>query len=124
MKQRQIHTILMVKNIEVSKRFYSDVLKLDILEDSGAMVIFQENLALHQADQLQPFEITGNFVQGGAQGRSNAVIYIQSDDLDECFEELKTAGVPIEHGIIQLPWERVFRAYDPDGYVLEIGEPH
>lgn len=124
MKQKQIHTILMVKNIEVSKRFYADVLKLDILQDWGAMVIFEDNLSLHQADQLQPFDITGKIVQAGAQGRSNVVIYIQSDNLDECFESLKAAGVPIEHGIIQLPWERVFRAYDPDGYVLEIGEPH
>jgi catechol 2,3-dioxygenase-like lactoylglutathione lyase family enzyme len=31
MKLRQIHTILMVKNIEVSKRFYADVLNLEIL---------------------------------------------------------------------------------------------
>lgn len=124
MIQRQMNTILMVKNIQDSKRFYADVLKLDIVHDWGAMLVFKENLSLHQADQLQPFEMTGRFVQAGAQGRSNVVIYIESDNLDECFESMKSAGVPIEHEIIQLPWERVFRAYDPDGYVLEIGEPH
>ncbi len=124
MQLKQIDTILMVQNIDVSKRFYSEILKLENLHDWGAMVVYKDRLALHQVDLLQPIEETGNFVQAGVQGRANVVIYLQSDNLDDCFTFMKSAGVSIVHEIITLPWERIFRAYDPDGYVLEIGEPH
>ena len=52
------------------------------------------------------------------------VIYLQSDDLDASYRQLAGAGVEIIHPILTLPWERIFRIYDPDHYVIEIGEPH
>ena len=124
MNLKQVDTILLVKNIETSKHFYSEVLKLEILHDWGAMVVYKERLALHQADLLQPIEETIKFVQAGVKVHANVVIYLASDNLDECQAALKDAGVLFVHEIIQLPWERVFRIFDPDHYVIEIGEPH
>jgi catechol 2,3-dioxygenase-like lactoylglutathione lyase family enzyme len=124
MKLKQVDTILLVENIETSKYFYVDILKLEILYDWKTMLVFKDRLAIHQASELQPAELTSRFIQPGKQGRGNVVIYLESDDLEESFQTLKEAGVTFIHDIISLPWERIFRVLDPDGYVIEIGEPH
>jgi len=33
-------------------------------------------------------------------------------------------GLEILHGIRDLPWQKIFRIYDPDKHIIEIGEPH
>lgn len=124
MKLKHVETILLVENIETSKRFYQDVLGLEILHDWGAMVVFKDHLAIHQASELQPREETQKFVPPGPCGHGNAVIYLQSSDLEGCYRHLVEAGVEVIHGIVTLPWERLFRIYDPDRYVIEIGEKH
>jgi len=124
MKLSHIDTILLVENIETSRAFYSDTLGLELLHDWQTMLVYKERFAILQRDALQPVEEAQKFVQAGAQGHGNVVVYFQSDDLEQSFVQLQSAGVKVLHGILQLPWERVFRIYDPDGYVIEIGEPH
>ena len=124
MKLKHIDTILLVEKIEASKRFYLETLGLEILHDWQTMVVFKERFAILQASELLPREETQAFVQPGAQGRGNVVVYFESDDLEASYARLQTENVKFVHGIITLPWERIFRLYDPDGYVIEIGEPH
>ncbi len=124
MKLSHIDTILLVENIETSRAFYSGTLGLQLLHDWQTMLVYKERFAILQHDALQPVEEAQKFVQAGTQWRGNVVVYFQSDDLEQSFAELQAAGVKVLHGILQLPWERVFRIYDPDGYVIEIGEPH
>jgi len=124
MKLNHVDTILLVEDIQRSKCFYQDTLGLEVFHDWGSMVVFNDHLALHQAGLLQPQQEISKFIQPGEQGRGNVVIYLQSDDLEGCFQSLTQAGVTVVHGILKLPWERIFRIYDPDGYVIEIGEPH
>jgi predicted enzyme related to lactoylglutathione lyase len=124
MKLTHVDTILLVENIENSRSFYSGILGLEMLHDWQTMLVYKERLALLQTDALCPVEEAQKFIQPGPQGRGNVVIYFQSDELEACYKKLSRAGVEILHGIIELPWERVFRIYDPDRYVIEIGEPH
>lgn len=122
MQLHHVDTILLVEDIAISKKFYAQVLGMEILHDWGAMVVFKDRLALHQASELQPRAETGKFSQSG--GHGNVIVYLQSDDLEGAYQELKEGGVEFLHGILSLPWERLFRVYDPDHYVVEIGEPH
>lgn len=124
MQVKHVDTILLVEHIETSKKFYHEVMNLEILHDWNNMVVFKERFAIHQADALQPVELTAGFVRQGTQGCGNVVVYFQTDHLEECLSRLKTAGVTVLHEIITLPWERIFRVFDPDHYVIEIGEFH
>jgi catechol 2,3-dioxygenase-like lactoylglutathione lyase family enzyme len=124
MKLKHINTILLVDNIEISRKFYSEILGLEVLHDWQTIVIYQEKFAILQESELQPKEETQKFVRPGLQGRGNIVVYFQSDNLEASCKKLKEEGVEIIHGILTLPWERIFRVYDPDRYVIEIGEPH
>ncbi len=121
---KHVNTILLVNDIEISKQFYTEMLGLKIRDDWKTMVIFEGDLALHQAGELQPKELTAAFTSTGPQGRGNVVIYLQSEDLDACCADLQQRGVEILHGIVTLPWERLFRIKDPDSYIVEIGEAH
>jgi catechol 2,3-dioxygenase-like lactoylglutathione lyase family enzyme len=120
---KHVDTIVMVEDIQVSKAFYLDVIGLEVLHDWNAMVVFQERFAIHQADRLLPEAETARFVLKGAQGHANVIVYFETDDLQRTFDELRSKGVTFVHGIVQLPQQRIFRVADPDGHILEIGEP-
>lgn len=124
MKMRHVDTIVLVKNIEKSKAFYTDILKLDIIHDWKSMVIFSNRLALHQADLLHPQEIR-SYIQSDAFGAGNLLIYLETANIEIAFDRLKKKNIELLHGIVKLPWGgKIFRIKDPDGHIIEIGELH
>jgi len=119
---RQIDTIVLVRNIRDSVAFFSEVIGLEILSDWGSMVVFKNRLALHQMDLLQPQDVISPNLNIDAIGSGNLVIYIGTDRIEEELSRLQSLGVEVIHGIIQLPWQRVFRIRDNCGYIVEVGE--
>ncbi|SDO07874.1 VOC family protein [Acetanaerobacterium elongatum] len=120
------HTIVLVKDIEVSKRFYRDLLGQEIEKDCGAFVLFKSLFALHEAKPLcRTIYGTNEFdaAAGTEQGSRNLLIYFETKDPDACCQRLAEAGVEIIHGVKKQEWgQRVFRFYDPDRHMVEIGE--
>jgi catechol 2,3-dioxygenase-like lactoylglutathione lyase family enzyme len=120
-----INPVVFVKDIERSKEFYANELGLSIVGDHGSFVLFDQHFAIHQAHELAE-TVWGSDRPGGTdqdQGRSNLLLYFETETLEQTYETLK-ASVRMIHPIIQQPWgQAVFRFYDPDGHVIEIGEP-
>jgi len=57
-------------------------------------------------------------------GRKNLEIYFESDDLDAVWNRLVEEGLGVAHPMVEQPWgQRVFRVFDPDGHLVEVGEP-
>jgi uncharacterized glyoxalase superfamily protein PhnB len=51
------------------------------------------------------------------------VLYFEDADLEAAFGRIAGA-VELIHGIRREAWgQRVFRFFDPDGHIVEIGEP-
>jgi len=121
-KTRQVDTILLVNDVSKSKKFYSELIGLDILHDWESMVIFKNRLALHQFDLLQPRELLGSLKGAHSIGSDNVIIYLGTDDIVSEFTRLSGFGVKFIHGIVELPWQKIFRFRDIDGYIIEIGE--
>lgn len=119
---RQIDTIVLVNNIKESKAFYAEVLRLEVLHDWESMVVFKNRLALHQRDLLQPASLILPHLDQSSIGSGNLIIYLGTEHLDDEFSRLQALGVEVVHGIIDLPWQRVFRIRDNCGYLVEIGE--
>ncbi len=122
---RQIDTIVLVKDIEVSKRFYLDTFKLEVLHDWGSMMVFHNRFAIHQADLLKPETLMKDVLAQGKLGSGNLIIYLEleHESIEACYERLKDQGVAMLHEIVELPWQKIFRVYDPDGHIIEIGSP-
>jgi hypothetical protein len=51
-------------------------------------------------------------------------LYFESDNLDDMHKKLTAKKVEFVHDMIEQPWgQRVFRIYDPDKHMVELGEP-
>jgi predicted enzyme related to lactoylglutathione lyase len=120
---KHVDTIVLVNDIHQSKEFYSAIMGLEILHDWGNMIVFKERFAIHSANTLLPENEIRRIVHPGKQGQNNVIIYFEAEDLDKEYQRMIDNGVRILHGIVELPWQRIFRVYDPDNHILEIGNP-
>jgi uncharacterized glyoxalase superfamily protein PhnB len=120
---RYLCTFIFVKDIDVSKKFYSSLLKRKIVDDHGHHVIFKGGLALLDGSYAQD-AIFGEKKTVESFGRNNIELYFEACDLDSLFTRLMKEGISFVHPIREQAWgQRVFRLYDPDHHLLEIGEP-
>lgn len=123
---KQVDTIILVKDIKISHQFYSGILGLEVLHDWKSMIIYRNRLAIHQTDLLKPESFAEQMRRDGEEIKNNLIIYVELDkdeSLEGCLSTLQSKGIELIHGIYELPWQRIFRIYDPDGYIVEIGEP-
>ena len=59
-----------------------------------------------------------------ARGRHRFEIFFDTDELEKYWQSLTSAGVKPIHPIIEMNWgQQVLRVYDPDGNIVELGEP-
>jgi catechol 2,3-dioxygenase-like lactoylglutathione lyase family enzyme len=125
MNLKFINPIVFVKDIHLSKAFYAETLGLKLVEDHGPFVLFENHLGLHQARELADTVWKAAAPSGARQlqGHQNLLLYFETAALEEAFARLKDR-VQLIHPIERQAWGRmVFRFYDPDGHVIEIGEP-
>ncbi len=114
-----ICTLLVVEDIEKSKAFYLDVLGQKIKYDFGENVTFHGDFAIHKKSHYKG--LIGN--KEIRQGEHNVELYFEYNNVDEMEQELTNRGVEFVHRTREQPWrQKVLRCYDPDRYIIEIGE--
>ena len=121
---KHVDTIIMVEDIERTKEFYMTNFELEIFHDWGAMIIFKNRLAFHQADKIHPQEQISEFLRYKDTGCGNIIIYIETDDIESALKRVRENNITLIHGIVKFPWneDRIIRIKDPDGYIVEIGQ--
>jgi predicted enzyme related to lactoylglutathione lyase len=114
--------VFFVEDVERAKRFYTEVLSQKVTMDFGANVTFEGGLSIWRTDYALNiiFKDKAKQVQVGA---NNAEIYFECSGIDAFFEQIKQQ-VKVIHPVEAHPWgQRGFRIYDPDGHIVEFGEP-
>lgn len=120
---RFVNPIPFVRDISISKIFYSEMLGLAVSQDFGNFVMFETGFAIHDGKSLEMTVWGQTSAVSGPYGRENILLYFEHDDLDALFARIGGA-VNLIHPIETQAWgQRVFRFYDPDGHAIEIGEP-
>ncbi|WP_373356024.1 VOC family protein [Pseudoroseicyclus sp. CXY001] len=120
---RFVNPLPFVADLERSRRFYEGVLGLRVTEAEGAVVIFEGGFAIHEGAALHRTIFGQPPVEAGPWGRGNLVLYFEEPELEAAFARV-SAAAEIIHGIEVQAWgQRVFRCRDPDGHIVEIGEP-
>lgn len=114
-------TILVVDDVLESRRFYETVFSMVVEEDHGIYNVgFSGGLALYRRELFR--QISGLTAAAGKSETS--VAYFEFADVP--LIESRCAGFPgaeIVHPTTEQPWGQLaFRARDPDGHLLEIGE--
>lgn len=117
---RYVCSLFTVSDLQKSKKFYQDVLSQEIEVDLGENISFKGGFAIHDREHFQEIinkNIDNTDVQNGVE------LYFESDDLDSIQNKLESLNSVFVHKIREQPWgQRVMRFYDPDGYLIEIGE--
>ena len=112
-------TLIAVKDMDISKQFYHDVLGLEVVADFGANVTLDGGLVLQTLDTWK------SFIQMEQVTLPNNVgeLYFEEEDMDRFCVRLKSFDLCYVHELFEHRWgQRVVRFYDPDGHIIEVGE--
>ncbi|MCM3745873.1 VOC family protein [Paenibacillus pasadenensis] len=113
MKVKRIVANINTTDITAAKRFYEDVLGLDLLMDHGWIRTYGSN------EEMGGIQIS--FASQGGSETPTPDLSIEVDDVDAALEGMKRAGFPIEYGPADEPWGvRRFYVRDPFGKLINI----
>jgi catechol 2,3-dioxygenase-like lactoylglutathione lyase family enzyme len=109
---RRIIANIAADDITAAKRFYHDVLGLEVLMEHGW-------IATYGSQQQMTVQIS--VATEGGSGTPIPDLSIEVDDVDAALEAMKAAGFPIEYGPVDEPWGvRRFYVRDPFGKLVNI----
>jgi predicted enzyme related to lactoylglutathione lyase len=121
MQIRYVCPLITVKDIEKSKEFYENVLKQEIELDLGENVAFKGGFAIHDMEHFQ--NLTGKSLPIDS-SKDFMELYFELNEIEELESKLESLNAEFVHKIREQPWgQRVMRFYDPDNYIIEVGEP-
>lgn len=115
-------TLIAVTDMARSRRFYQEVLGLNVISDFGANVVLDGGIA------LQTLETWAEFIgkdAGDIQFFHHAgELYFETEDMDGLLDELRRRPeIRLVHPPLTHSWgQRAVRIYDPDGHILELSE--
>jgi len=112
MKVTRIVADVTATDTAAAKRFYKDILGLDVLMDIGW-------IATYGSEESMSIQIS--FMTEWGSGAPVPDLSIEVDDLDEAIARVKKARLPMEYGPTSEPWGvRRFFVRDPFGKLLNI----
>lgn len=117
-----LNPLIVVTNMEKAKKFYYEVLGLEVIVDFGANVTLTGGVALQTKDTWSAFihKQDSEIIFGG----NAAELYFEEDDFDGFIKKINDIeDINYVHTIIEHSWgQRVVRFYDPDKHIIEVGE--
>lgn len=112
--------LIVVDDIELSKKFYKELFGLRVIADFEGNVILTEGLV------LQERKIWERFVKKDVSyGHHDTELYFEENQMDSFIERLQNSSFDIQYvnTLMEHDWgQRVVRLYDPDMHVIEVGE--
>ncbi|SFQ45148.1 Catechol 2,3-dioxygenase [Lachnospiraceae bacterium XBB1006] len=115
------NVLIVVKDIEKSKKFYHDLFGLDMILDNDGNMILTEGLV------LQDEKIWKQFLGREIVSESNACeLYFEEKDMEGFIKKLEELYPDIRYvnRLMTHSWgQQVVRFYDLDGNLIEVGTP-
>ena len=113
--------LIVVKDIERSRRFYHDLFGLEMLLDNDGNMILSDGLVLQEERYWAQFlgrEIIPE--------NNSSELYFEEADIEGFVEKLESIYPEVRYvnRLMTHSWgQRVIRFYDPDGNLIEVGTP-
>ena len=115
------NVLIVVKDIENSRKFYHDLFDIDLVLDNDGNMILTEGLV------LQDEKIWKSFLGKDIVPKSNSCeLYFEEQDIEAFARKLEKLYPDIEYvnRLMTHSWgQRVIRFYDLDGNLIEVGTP-
>lgn len=114
--------LIVVNNIDVSRKFYESVLNQKVKYDFGENIQFEGGFAIHLKSHFADM-LTIN-QEDIANKSNNCELYFEEDNIDNFIERLHNIkDIEFIHNLKEHPWgQRATRFYDPDMHIIEVGE--
>ena len=113
--------LIVVQDIEKSRKFYYDLFGIDLVLDNDGNMILTEGLV------LQDEKLWNKFLDRDIIPKSNSCeLYFEEQDIESFVEKLERLYPTIEYvnHLMTHSWgQRVIRFYDLDGNLIEVGTP-
>lgn len=113
--------LVVVKDIEKSKKFYHDLFGLNMVLDNDGILILTEGLV------LQDEKIWKKFLKKDIIPENNSCeLYFEEHDIEAFIEKLEKLYPSIKYvnKLTTHSWgQKVIRFYDLDGNLIEVGTP-
>lgn len=113
--------LIVVEDIEKSKKFYHDLFGLDVILDNEENVILTEGLV------LQEKIIWKNFLERDIISENNSCeLYFEEKNIETFVEKLDKLYPDIKYvnRLMTHSWgQKIVRFYDLDGNLIEVGTP-
>ena len=113
--------LIVVQNVEESKRFYNDLFGLDVILDQEKNVILTEGLV------LQEKEVWEQCLNQSVVAKSNSCeLYFETIHLEAFVVKLERLFPDIEYvtRLTECEWgQKIVRFYDLDGNLIEVRTP-
>ena len=114
-------TVLITKNFDAMKRFYTDVMQQNVAFDFGNCISFRCGLTIWQLKDSYPMTQALGAVPEPNVGAVE--VCFETEDFDADAAAVKAAGVSLLHDITEENWGQLtLRFYDPDKNIVELGE--
>ena len=113
--------LIVVKDIERSRRFYEDLFGLEMLVDNDGNMVLSDGLALQEEKYWK--ELLGKEIIP----KSNSCeLYFEEADIEGFISKLESMYPEVKYvnRLMTHSWgQKVIRFYDPDGNLIEVGTP-
>ncbi|WP_026478790.1 VOC family protein [Alkaliphilus transvaalensis] len=112
--------LLAVKDVKVSKKFYTELFDQDVILDLGWNVTFSGGFGIQQNFGW----LTGLSEESIIKKSNNMELYFEVENFDDFISKIKSySDIEYLHPPKKYDWQqRVVRIYDPDYHIIEIGE--
>lgn len=115
------NVLIVVSDIEKSKKFYKELFGLDVILDNDGNVILTEGIVLQDVSVWKKFIVKEVYPENNA-----AELYFEEKEIEAFAEKLEHYSEPIRYvtKLTTHAWgQKVIRFYDPDGNLIEVGTP-
>ena len=113
--------LIVVKDIERSKKFYHDLFGLEMLVDFDGNMILTDGLVLQEEKYWKEFLQRDIFPEN-----NSSELYFEESEIETFVEKLESLypDVIYVNRLMTHSWgQKVVRFYDPDGNLIEVGTP-
>jgi len=106
---------LMVRDLEISKQFYTEKVGLSLATDSPPHAVVFKTEPIPFAIRTPALDLNESSHLGWG-----VALWFKCEDANELYASLLANGVKIAQPIFDGPFGRTFSFVDPDGYVLTV----
>lgn len=117
-------SVIFVKNIAISKKFYQDIFDLKIEHDFRENIVFKNSFSLWQKYSAKKIIFNSPKYKDSDEGTQNIELYFETDSIENILVKIKGMKVKIIHEIKEESWgQKTLRFFDPDNFIIEVAEP-